>query len=197
VSCPRLLRRYASCKKPDLQGQQLEQKLPKPYTCSPMKDQDNNGQCKQLFFNLGMVELTIEDSLTEWMPLAFEHELQAKKHLVVVADADIGMIHDMALYRQSRVKMDDTQKTVKNFFNVEALPEASILIFPVACKPKMNNAWEPFSKSATEQTDETDETGETGETGEAKELYFSGLENIGFGRCQVIIPKSGSEMEVE
>jgi CRISPR-associated protein Cmr4 len=103
------------------------------------------------------------------MPTGFGHALQSSNRLVVVADPDIGMIHDMALYRQSRVKMEETQKTVKNFFNVEALPEGSILVFPIANKPSMINPWEPFGNE------------------KMRELYFGGLENVGFGRTIVSI----------
>lgn len=78
------------------------------------------------------------------------------------------MLHDMALYRQSRVKLLDDMKKVETgaFFNVEALPEASVLVFPIALKEK---GWNPFIDSASQ------------------ELYFGGLESIGFGRCHVMI----------
>ena len=78
------------------------------------------------------------------------------------------MIHDMALYRQSRVALEDGQKKAKSgaFFNVEALPEGSILIFPIALKEE---GWQPFGAKTS------------------AELYFGGLESIGFGRCQVAI----------
>jgi CRISPR-associated protein Cmr4 len=169
VSCPRLLRRYASCTKSSLKGKELEEALPKPYTCSPMNEHDKEGGSKQLFFNLGMIDLIIKNDLAAWMPTGFGHALQSSNRLVVVADPDIGMIHDMALYRQSRVKMEETQKTVKNFFNVEALPEASILVFPIASKPSMINPWKPFGNE------------------KMRELYFGGLENVGFGRSLVFI----------
>jgi CRISPR-associated protein Cmr4 len=169
VSCPRLLRRYASCTQPSLKGEELEEALPKPYTCSPMAEQDVDGSTKHLFFNLGMIKLTIKSTVSRWTPTENGNDLQLNNRLVVVADADIGMIHDMALYRQSRVKMEETQKTVKNFFNVEALPEASILVFPIANKRTMSHAWKPFGED------------------KVRELYFGGLENVGFGRCLVMI----------
>jgi CRISPR-associated protein Cmr4 len=50
------------------------------------------------------------------------------------------------------------------FFNVEALPEGSVLVFPIALK---QTGWQPFGDD------------------ESSELYFGGLESIGFGRCQV------------
>ena len=91
-----------------------------------------------------------------------------KDSVVVVDDNDMGMIHDMALYRQSRVRLESEEKKVATgaFFNVEALPESSIMIFPIALKEK---GWKPFS-------DEND-----------KEMYFGGLESIGFGRCNVTL----------
>ena len=48
---------------------------------------------------------------------------------------------------------------------MEALPEGSILVFPVALK---QTGWQPF-----------------GEGKESQELYFGGLESIGFGHCRV------------
>ncbi|MDB9510544.1 type III-B CRISPR module RAMP protein Cmr4, partial [Kamptonema animale CS-326] len=51
------------------------------------------------------------------------------------------------------------------FFNTEALPEGSILVFPIALK---QTGWKPF-----------------GENENSSELYFGGLESIGFGRCLV------------
>jgi len=87
----------------------------------------------------------------------------------VVADADMGLIHDMALYRQSRVKLADHEKKVDGgaFFNVEALPEGSVLVFPMALKPEDKEDWKPFGSRSS------------------GELYFGGLESVGFGRCQV------------
>jgi CRISPR-associated protein Cmr4 len=78
------------------------------------------------------------------------------------------MLHDMALYRQSRVKLLDEMKKVDTvrgaFFNTEALPEGSILVFPIALK---ESGWRPFGDESN------------------SELYFGGLESIGFGRCHV------------
>ena len=91
-----------------------------------MNEHDNEGGSKQLFFNLGMIDLIIKNDLAAWMPTSFGHALQSSNRLVVVADPDIGMIHDMALYRLSRVKMEETQKTVKNFFNVRLQYEKTL-----------------------------------------------------------------------
>ena len=89
-------------------------------------------------------------------------------NLVVVNDNDIAILHDMALYRQSRVKLHDEMKKVDTgaFFNVEALPEGSVLVFPIALKEK---GWKPFGDSSSQ------------------ELYFGGLESIGFGRCHTTL----------
>jgi CRISPR-associated protein Cmr4 len=78
------------------------------------------------------------------------------------------MLHDMALYRQSRVKLSDTEKKVEGgaFFNVEALPEGSIFIFPIALK---ETGWQPFESKSSQ------------------ELYFGGLESIGFGHCYITL----------
>ena len=66
----------------------------------------------------------------------------------------------------NEVKKVDTDRG--GFFNTEALPEGSILVFPIALK---ENGWKPFDSQ------------------EKKELYFGGLESVGFGRCQVKIVK--------
>ncbi|MEM6614767.1 MAG: type III-B CRISPR module RAMP protein Cmr4, partial [Cyanobacteria bacterium P01_C01_bin.72] len=84
----------------------------------------------------------------------------------------MAMIHDMALYRQSRVRLKDDEKTVDEggFFNTEALPEETIMIFPVAIKPtSADRAWQPFVGS------------------NKGEIYLGGLESIGFGHCEVTI----------
>ncbi len=85
-------------------------------------------------------------------------------------DSDIAMIHDMALYRQSRVRLKNDQKVVDGggFFNTEALPEGTILIFPIAIRDdKSGKQWEPFA--GKKNTD----------------IYLGGLESIGFGNCQI------------
>ena len=96
----------------------------------------------------------------------------AVESLVVVGDNDIAMLHDMALYRQSRIKMMDEMKKVDTekgaFFNVEALPEGSVLIFPIALK-QSHSGWNPFGDRASQ------------------DMYFGGLESVGFGRCNVTL----------
>ncbi|WZI66490.1 MAG: hypothetical protein HEQ35_07210 [Gloeotrichia echinulata IR180] len=118
------------------------------------------GDRRFLFFNLGFLdELTPTPSLSDWVP-----DSLSLSNLVVVEDSEIGIIHDMALYRQTRTKLENDVKKVENFFGVEALPEGSILIFPIALKEK---GWQPFNNKTSQ------------------ELYFGGLESIGFGRTQV------------
>lgn len=58
----------------------------------------------------------------------------------------------------------DTEKGA--FFNVEALPEGTVMVFPIALK---ESGWNPFDGK------------------EEQELYFGGLESIGFGRCRVTL----------
>ncbi|MEG4351077.1 RAMP superfamily CRISPR-associated protein [Microcoleus sp. LAD1_D3] len=162
VSCPLLLKRFKR-----IVGVRAD--IPEPYTAQrglqgrPMKDQG-----KILFFNLGFLEIEHEEDLSAWIPRGTD--LDANK-LVVVHDNDIAMLHDMALYRQSRVKLGSKEKPNEKkvdggaFFNTEALPEGSILVFPIALK---QTDWKPF-----------------GENENSSELYFGGLESIGFGRCLV------------
>jgi CRISPR-associated protein Cmr4 len=84
---------------------------------------------------IGFLEIEHLEELSSWIPP--QADLKASQ-LVVVDDNDISMLHDMALYRQSRVKLLEGQKKVDTekgaFFNVEALPVGSILVFPIACK---------------------------------------------------------------
>ncbi|APB32944.1 protein of unknown function DUF324 [Gloeomargarita lithophora Alchichica-D10] len=162
VSCPRLLKRYQMIIGGDA-------KIPQPYTA------DNSLQAKQfseqkttrkiLFFNLGFMEIEHTQDMQSWIPQG--SSLQ-KNSLVVVGDNDIAMLHDMGLYRQSRVKLQDDMKKVAGgaFFNVEAIPEGSVFIFPVGLK---EIGWNPFVTEAEQ------------------EMYFGGLESVGFGRCRVTL----------
>ena len=127
VSCPRLLMRYQRMVGNSLKGK----KVPEAYTGSQglqaRESKDKTGKVKKvLFFNLGFLTIDKTDDLSYWFPL--EKQLPA----VVVADNDMGMIHDMALYRQSRVALKKDQKVVdgKAFFNTEALPEGNPISFP-------------------------------------------------------------------
>jgi CRISPR-associated protein Cmr4 len=165
VSCQRLLRRYAAIVDPSLM-----RVLPNAYSCSRTLKGRKGESGITLFFNLGFLEVEPAEGLEEWIPAALADEITSDR-LVVVDDADIGLIHDMALYRQSRVKLDDQEKKVDGgaFFNVEALPEGSLLVFPLALKPEQASEWKPFGSKDTE------------------ELYFGGLESVGFGRCEVTL----------
>jgi CRISPR-associated protein Cmr4 len=135
---------------------------------------------KKLFFNFGFLELTKGTTdLSAWFPLG--EELPA----VVVADDEIGMIHDMALYRQSRVRLKDNEKRVDagGFFNTEALPEGTIMVFPIAIRNTATKPWQPFGNST-----------------DSSEVYLGGLESIGFGNCEItlknIAPKKTQQQEV-
>ncbi|MBO3460358.1 RAMP superfamily CRISPR-associated protein [Aetokthonos hydrillicola Thurmond2011] len=158
ITCPWLLRRYKQVTKINLD-------LPEPYTApKALQSRQVGTNHRVLFFNLGFIEIEHEGDLSGWVPSGVDLN---PDNLLVVGDNDIAMLHDMALYRQSRVKLEDDEKKVATgaFFNVEALPEGSILVFPIALKEK---GWKPF-----------------GEGKESEELYFGGLESIGFGHCRV------------
>jgi len=188
VSCPSLLKRYKKIAK-------IGAEIPKSYTADPglqarvipkktkfpdSKTPDPNVQSqvipekteKVLFFNLGFMGIENHETLAAWIPKGTD--LDAKQ-LVVVDDNDIEMLHEMALYRQSRVKMLEDMKKVDTktgaFFNVEALPVGSVLVFPLASKEV---GWQPFGESQANQP-------------YSQELYFGGLESIGFGRCNVTL----------
>jgi CRISPR-associated protein Cmr4 len=157
VTCPRLLKRYKL-----VAG--IDAKLPEPYTApKALQSRQVGTNHRVLFFNFGFIEIEHEDNLSAWIPDNVDIE---PNNLLVVANNDIAMLHDMALFRQSRVKLADEEKKVEGgaFFNVEALPEGSILVFPIALKEK---GWKPFGEETSQ------------------ELYFGGLESIGFGHCRV------------
>jgi CRISPR-associated protein Cmr4 len=164
ISCPRLLKRYKL-----ITG--ISAEVPKAYSASKglQGRKLDNGSGKVLFFNLGFMNIEHEADLAPWIP---ERTDLDKEKLVVVGDNDIALLHDMGLYRQSRVALgseeNPNEKKVKGgaFFNVEALPEGSILVFPVALKEK---GWKPFG------------------TENNQDLYFGGLESIGFGHCRVTL----------
>ncbi len=167
VSCPALLKRYEKIAKTGAE-------IPKSYTADPGLQARviPNTTEKILFFNLGFMGIEHHKSLAAWIPEGTD--LDAKQ-LVVVDDNDIAMLHEMALYRQSRIKMLDDMKKVDTktgaFFNVEALPVGSVLVFPLASKQL---GWQPFGESQASEF-------------YSQELYFGGLESIGFGRCNVTL----------
>jgi len=167
ITCPRLLKRYKL-----ITG--CTTALPKPYTAAKTlkggQISDRGNAKKILFFNLGFMEIENQievEAMKQWIPTGSDLAVES---LVVVGDDDIAMLHDMALYRQSRIKMQDDMKKVDTekgaFFNVEALPEGSVLIFPVALK---RSGWQPFGE------------------GNSQDMYFGGLESVGFGRCNVTL----------
>ncbi|MBW4482994.1 MAG: type III-B CRISPR module RAMP protein Cmr4 [Tildeniella torsiva UHER 1998/13D] len=161
VTCPYLLKRYKRIAA-------IAADLPLPYSApSGLQARPLGTGRKVLFFNLGFLDIEHEADLSPWAAgFDIEHT-----QTVVVADNDIAILHDMALYRQSRVKLVDDMKKVDTdkgaFFNVEALPEGSVLVFPIALK---HTGWQPFRPATPSQ-----------------ELYFGGLESVGFGRCQVTL----------
>ncbi|MEB3233681.1 MAG: RAMP superfamily CRISPR-associated protein [Leptolyngbyaceae bacterium] len=164
ISCPRLLKRYKKIAN-------IKADVPNPYTiCKGLTGRKSDDGRTVLFFNLGFIVFESKNQVEQnvlkpWVPPGADLQ---PDDLVIVGDKDISMLHDMALFRQSRVRLSDTEKKVDGggFFNVEALPEGSILAFPVA---KKENDWQPFSGKETE------------------ELYFGGLESIGFGHCSVTL----------
>lgn len=163
VTCPWLLKRY---QKIAYDQPIATRPLPSAYSApKSLGRQIENHVSRTLFFNLGFIELEHEEDLSPWVPSGVSVNAN---NLVVVDDNDMAMIHDMALYRQSRVKLSDTEKKVDGgaFFNVEALPEGTIMVFPIATR---QNGWKPFGDESS------------------SELYFGGLESIGFGRCQVTL----------
>lgn len=167
VSCPKLLKRYQR-----IVGNELKNaKIPEKYTgSSTLKPLNVEGK-KKLFFNFGFLELKETTNLKAWFPT--DEELPA----VIVGDDEIGMIHDMALYRQSRVRLKDGEKRVEGggFFNTEALPEGTIMVFPIAIRDtKSQDSWKPFGNGT-----------------QSGEVYLGGLESIGFGNCQITLKGEG------
>jgi CRISPR-associated protein Cmr4 len=168
VTCPSLLKRYKR-----IVGLEKNIKIPQVYTASEelwskalQPNRKKNKNKKLLFFNVGFLEIENQANLSHWFPLG--EEIPA----VVVGDNDIATIHDMALYRQSRVSLEDDIKIAKKgqFFNIEALPEGTILVFPIAIKPNDKNwQWKPINGEMS------------------GEIYLGGLESIGFGRCNLTV----------
>jgi CRISPR-associated protein Cmr4 len=176
VSCPALLKRYHK-----LMGQSGIPNI-KPYSYCGKKSGST------LFFNLGFLTLGDEDKLLKnYIPK--EVSESDAYLLLVVDDTEIAMIHDMALYRQSRVSLKPDEKIAKGkaFFNVEALPEGTILTFPLALRKTFGDQLIAFNDFTTES-----------KFTPSKELYFGGLESVGFGRTQVtlkIVPEKVMQAE--
>jgi len=173
VTSPRLLNRYRR-----IAG--IEQRPPVPEKGSGKYPVYLEPQQDYLFFNLGFLNnLEQRNDLVNWVPAELDTATEKPNQLVVVDDNDIGTIHDMALYRQTRTRLEDDTKKVKGgaFFGFEAIPEASILVFPIAIKKKLpakylqdNARWQPMGANTF-----------------SNEMYFGGLESIGCGRCNVTL----------
>jgi CRISPR-associated protein Cmr4 len=170
VSSPKLLKRYQR-----VAGNVVKLKDGKPLKTAKVPDQYVGSSTlktlnvegkKKLFFNFGFLTLGKTEDLSAWFPSG--EQLPA----VVVADDEIGMIHDMALYRQSRVRLMDDEKRVDKggFFNTEALPEGTIMVFPIAIRNTASKPWQPFGDGNT-----------------TSEIYLGGLESIGFGNCEITL----------
>ncbi len=175
VSCPTLLKRYCRITGKDRPKDDFQ-----PYKYSGSIPNE------KLFFNLGFLSLKggEDKGLKAYLPEAIADKRQYP--LVVVDDNDMAMIHDMALYRQSRVALEDTQKKAKKgaFFNLEALPEGTVLAFPLAMREvNEGNAvtWESYRNAA--------------DITESREFYFGGLESIGFGRTKVTVSEFEQKKE--
>ncbi|MDB9512833.1 type III-B CRISPR module RAMP protein Cmr4 [Kamptonema animale CS-326] len=185
VSCPRLLMRYqrimGDLVKVNDNKYLKDIDIPKPYTGSQdLKGRETKTNSKEvLFFNFGF--LTIEkpqQDLSHWFPLDTMFTSDNSKQLpaVVVKDKEMALIHDMALYRQSRVALKKDQKVVDDraFFNVEALPEGTVMVFPIGIKDrdmgkKDKLDWKPLNNNMK------------------GDIYLGGLESVGFGHCYMTI----------
>ena len=157
VTCPRLLERYKR-----ITG--IKEAIPDPETASKHSSLNDRNT---LFFNFGFLNIQRKEDLHQWFPN------EQEKPAVILEDADIGLVHDMALYRQSRVALELDTKIVNDkggFFNVEALPEGTVMIFPIGMKKtKSWKSWNPIDGSKD------------------GDLYLGGLESVGFGHCSVEI----------
>jgi CRISPR-associated protein Cmr4 len=189
VSCPRLLMRYQRIAgdfvKVDEKKYLKDIKIPKPSTGSKdlvgreLKTEVARKKTvgkKVLFLNFGFLSLSqTEEDLSPWFPLDTMKTCESAKKLpaVVVEDKEMALIHDMALYRQSRVALKKDQKVVDDraFFNVEALPEGTLMVFPIGIKDKEGDKldWKPFINSRE------------------GDIYLGGLESVGFGHCYMTI----------
>lgn len=163
VTCPRLLARYKR-----VAG--ITTEIPDPETASTHSSLEN---VNTLFFNFGFLDIQQKMDLKGWFPDGKE------KPAVILEDADIGLVHDMALYRQSRVALELDTKIVNDkggFFNVEALPEGTVMVFPIGMKKtKSWENWQPIDGS------------------KAGDIYLGGLESVGFGHCSIEIKQHAEE----
>ncbi|NEQ95618.1 MAG: type III-B CRISPR module RAMP protein Cmr4 [Cyanothece sp. SIO2G6] len=164
VSCPALLNRYRKILN-----------LPK-YKFQPHSYAGPLSDRSYLFFNLGFVKLGDRDNKLQ--KIAMGTADSDEYPLLVVKDTEMSMIHDMALYRQSRVSLDPDQKIAKDkaFFNVEALPEGTVMIFPMALRKTFQSRPVEHNKFLKDSL-----------LTQSKEMYFGGLESVGFGRTSVMV----------
>lgn len=203
VTCPRLLARYKRIAGDTVKenGQTVEKSkklkeltVPKAYTGSlhlkgkkmgrqgageeKKKNGEEKKQNKVLFFNLGFIKTKSIEDLSPWFPpldKMFGYPNVKELPALVVEDKDMGMIHDMALYRQSRVALKPDQKVVADraFFNVEALPEGTIMVFPIGLKKDSKGNpldwWQPI------------------DGGKEGDIFLGGLESVGFGHSYLTI----------
>jgi CRISPR-associated protein Cmr4 len=178
VSCKRLLKRYQRIA--GLNDLILPRTYVKSKSLTPLPNQ-------KLFFNFGFLTIANGTISSDWFPDG--EELPA----VIVADDEISMIHDMALYRQSRVALEKNQKrnAHKAFFGVEALPEETILAFPIGLKKNRDNKqWEPFGKKEVQNHKPQDSKAKHDGNNDKKvvsNVYLGGLESVGFGHCQMTL----------
>lgn len=109
MTCPWLLRRYK-------QIANIEVPVPDLYTAPViLQGRQMESGSKVLFFNLGFLNIEKEADFTPWVPDGVGVH---KDSLVVVDNNDMAMIHDMALYRQSRVRLSDTEKKVERVLSL-------------------------------------------------------------------------------
>ncbi|OPH11402.1 RAMP superfamily CRISPR-associated protein [Cylindrospermopsis raciborskii] len=178
VSCKRLLKRYQRIA--GLNDLILPRTYVKSESLTPLPNQ-------KLFFNFGFLTIANGTISSNWFPDG--EELPA----VIVGDDEISMIHDMALYRQSRVALEKNQKrnADKAFFGVEALPEETILAFPIGLKKNRDNKqWEPFGKKEVQNHKPQDSKAKHDGNNDKKvvsNVYLGGLESVGFGQCQMTL----------
>jgi len=181
VTCPRSLKRYQQITGSPVNQEGTLADIPKPVGGKhPVNLRERRDR---LFFNLGFLDnLETKEDLPDWVPKGTKIQ---PDNLVVVDDADISLIHDMALYRQTRTKLEEDVKKVDKFFGFEALPEDAILVFPIAIRKtiptKAQTILETLSQKEVWQPFLTDQN----HFEHDRELYFGGLESIGCGRCRV------------
>ena len=197
VTCPRLLQRYqriAGEFVQDSAGTLLKHlEIPDAYIASETIEDS------QVFFNFGFVTIKGRQDLSSWFPLTNMMGYPDGQQLpaIVLEDKDIAIIHDMALYRQSRVALRDDQKVAANqaFFNVEALPEGTLLVFPFAIKPPAKSNQKSAENDANSTPEAATEKWQPLVEGTEGDIYLGGLESVGFGHCYLTIKLPESKIK--